>query len=196
MFLPESEMVDRARSSTPYERRADPDYNPLRFLQAAASLVGRGEPAHPEQIKLLKHHDPAVRYWGGVGLFCARYHIADHVEELRPHLRDSAPYVRCEVAAAVYCAARDGEAFDVLVRLLDHDAPMIAYQAVQKILYMPDMANDFAEAVSALRQKVRDEDCAYTGNRFPVEQAVDMYMYVYRGEDLYYPGDLKYCSKS
>ncbi len=125
-----------------------------------------------------------------MGIYAAREHIGPVTEKIRGFLDDT-EYVRAELAAALYSSDRVPDAFGALKELLMHDNPMISHQAVQKVLYMPDAAEDFSGVISALHAKIHAEDhVAPSGNIFPLEQAVDMYMYIYAGKELYYEQDL------
>ncbi|MGB2822406.1 MAG: sulfatase, partial [Phycisphaerae bacterium] len=68
-LLPAYEMHRRAAGSTPWEIRSQPQKNPLEALLAAADLANAMDPAkRTELVDLLGAHDPAVRWWGAVGL--------------------------------------------------------------------------------------------------------------------------------
>lgn len=191
MFLPESEMIERAVDGTPYELRKHPGYNPLADMLAVAELVGQGESAIPEQLAALHHSDSAVRYWAAVGLYAARELIGDHVGELEQHLDDEADYVCVELAAALYGAASHSIAFRKLQEAMLSENPLIVHQVLEKILYMPDAAPDFVEAVTRVHEKL-GRSSPTSWKSFPPEQAVDMFMYLYAGKSLYYEQDLPY----
>jgi hypothetical protein len=189
MFLPERDMVARAGSSTPYERRADPAYNPLEAMLEAAALVG--DPAAiPRQIALLDHDEDVVRYWAAVGLYAARRELDGHIDAVRSHLNDDAASVQIELSAALVAACGDAEARDALAAHIESDDVLLAHQALAKVLYMPEAAPQFAEAVERAHERLGEEGAG--ASTFPAQQAAEMYRYLYRGVPLYYADDARY----
>jgi arylsulfatase A-like enzyme len=101
-FLPEADAWARIRAgdTTPYElARSDGGY-PQARITGAAALVGRGD-ALDEQTDLLGDPDPAVRYWGAVGLLASERSSDESREALRAALLDSSAVVRIASAAAL-----------------------------------------------------------------------------------------------
>lgn len=191
MFLPESEMVDGAAPASPCERRSDTDYNPLNAMLAAADRVGDGAEGVEDQLEWLADERDGVRYWAAVGIYAARDCLTDEqVERISDHLQDPAPFVRAELAAAACAASRLPEAQRILESLVLHDDRLIAHQAVSRILYMPEVAPNFADSIEELRRRLREDDPSTL--TFPADQAVDMYMHLYQDEDLYYECDVPY----
>jgi len=194
MFLPEREMVRRARESSPYERRADVDYNPLSEMLKAAELVGAGAEALPRQIELLSHERDVVRYWAAVGIYAAREHLEPLTEAVRAKLDDPAAFVQVELAAALCAACRDPEAKRLLEEHLLSDDELLAHQAVEKILYMPKAAPEFAETFDKLHARLAEMSDVQS-SYFPLEQGVEMYRSLYQSQPLYYEWDEPYHSE-
>jgi arylsulfatase A-like enzyme len=199
MFLPERIMVEDADGSTPYERRFDETYNPLDALLEAAGLVGNPD-AVERQCALVGDDAAAVRYWAAVGLNAAARSDAlpgMAVTAIANHLDDPTPEVRIELAAALLAQGAHGlspgiqAARRVLGTAITDPDPLIAHQAVSRVLYLPTAAPAFAAAVESARAR-SDTEATIRGNRFPLEQAIDMYRYLYAGEPLYYERDLPY----
>ena len=194
MFLPEVAMVERAAPKSPYERRADDDYNPLDAMLEVADRVGDGADGLPDQIARLRHPKDPVRYWAAVGIYAAREHLTpEQANALAEQLKDPAAFVRAELAAAVYIANGSPAAKRVLEELIHDDNPLIAHQASQKILYMPETAPDFADCMRSLQRRFQ-ENPPSGWHTFPIQQALDMYMYLHLDEPLYYECDLPYLS--
>lgn len=68
-FLPELEMHNRSRGNSPYDMAKDAAKYPFERIVAAADLASNLNPdATPELSKLMGDADPAVRFWGALGL--------------------------------------------------------------------------------------------------------------------------------
>jgi hypothetical protein len=81
-LLPESEMLVRARGTTPWEIAADARHNPLDALLAAGALANEMKPANAARLAaLLTQSDAAVRWWGTVGLVA----LKSDAGRRRPH---------------------------------------------------------------------------------------------------------------
>jgi arylsulfatase A-like enzyme len=195
MFLPEREMIARAGERSPYEARDDHDYNPLPELLRAADLVG-APGATDRQFELLDHPDDAVRYWAGVGLYADWRGLGEHVGRLRGHLDDPSPLVRIELAAALAGASwiadrsPDASAVGALSMHILSDDPLLAYQAVWKALYMPEIAEKFRESVERARPRWQADGAG--GRSFPAREAIEMFRYLYCGTPLFYEDDAPY----
>lgn len=190
MFLPEREMLARAAGGTPYELRCEDRYNPLEAMLEAAVLVGGGAAAVPEQVRLLDHPEPAVRYWAAVGLDAARDHLAPHAASLCSRLAGQPAFVQIELAAALYAATRDPEARTALEHhLANGDAPTL-HHVLERLLYMPAVAGDLAIAVAAARTRCPDD--AKDPLAYACLSAFEMYAHLYEGAPLLYAEDVRY----
>lgn len=188
MLLPERDMIARAGASTPYEKRHDPDYNPLDAMIEAACLVGDST-ALDRQVDLLDDPREAVRYWSAVGLYAARDELGERVEAIRGHLDDPSPSVAIELAAALAGACGDAVAKALLKRHIAGDDALLVHQAISRVLYMPEVADELAGAVAGALEGLGDN--AF-GPVFPAHQAAEMLLYLHRGAPLYYEGDREY----
>ena len=102
-FLPEGEIHNRSKGSTPYEMGHDNNKYPFEKIRSAADLassMNRNE--LPAITKLLTHSDSAVRYWGALGLLMQEKSGVRHGKEsLVKALNDSSLYVRVIAAEAL-----------------------------------------------------------------------------------------------
>lgn len=215
MFLPESEMTERAGDMAPYSLRYDTRYNPLESMLSAADLVGRPE-AIGTQLELLEHVDSAIRYWAAVGLFAAaRMGRIDpnawsgaqppETTALRRHLDDPAATVRVEIAAAILgfaAAYTDAErpdaasdAVETLGRAISGGDVLVAHQALEKVLYLPQAAPLFRRYVDAAAERFGEAEAPPGSPMFPVTEAIDMYRYLYQDAPLLYEHDRPYLTK-
>ena len=102
-FLPEGEIHNRSKGSTPYEMGHDNNKYPFEKIRSAADLassMNRNE--LPAITELLTHSDSAVRYWGALGLLMQEKSGVRHGKEsLVKALNDSSLYVRVIAAEAL-----------------------------------------------------------------------------------------------
>jgi len=194
MFLPECVMASRAAGASPYELRSDPEYNPLEAVLEAAVLVGAGAAAVPRQVGLLDAASDVVRYWAAVGLFAARAELGPHVDAVRARLAGQPGFVAIELAAALYAVDRDPEARRILEDRIADGEPLLAHQALEKLLYMPKQAPDFVaharNVLAGLPPHVPGDDLGYARR-----SALEMLAYVYGGDPLFYADDVRYLNR-
>ena len=104
-------------------------------------------------------------------------------------MNDSSPEVQIELAAAVAEALGDDDAVALLSLHITGGEPLLAHQALCRVLYMPGIAARFTQAVQTAAERYREhEEWIW----FPVRQAADMYQYLYAGSPLCYEEDLQY----
>ncbi|MBM3881387.1 MAG: hypothetical protein FJ387_16955 [Verrucomicrobia bacterium] len=134
-LLPERELHERARASTPYDIALDPKLNPLDDLLRAANLANARDSAHlPELRALLEHQDAALRWWGALGLVAlganatpaqaALLHVATH---------DSSPDVRVAAAEALAKLGQVDPALAILASALRDQSPFIQLAALNSL---------------------------------------------------------------
>ncbi|GIW79618.1 MAG: sulfatase [Gemmatales bacterium] len=109
-FLPEADLRARFAGQAAYDVvRKKPDLYPMKRIAAAADLANRRDPESVDRlVVLLNDKDPAVRYWGAVGLGALGLAAKPAKKTLEAATKDKAGWVR--VAAA-----------DALCRLGDYD---------------------------------------------------------------------------
>ena len=102
-FLPEGEIHNRSKGSTPYEMGHDNNKYPFEKIRSAADLASSmNKNELPAITKLLTHSDSAVRYWGALGLLMQEKSGVRHGKEsLVKALNDSSLYVRVIAAEAL-----------------------------------------------------------------------------------------------
>jgi uncharacterized sulfatase len=121
-FLPEGEMHERSRGTTPYDMARDGATYPLDRIWSMAELASGLKPeATPALVKAFEDGDGAVRYWAAMGLLMrGREAVAEGRGTLAASLADPSPYVRIVAAEAL---GRFGEPADralALRVLADH----------------------------------------------------------------------------
>ena len=102
-FLPEGEIHNRSKGSTPYEMGHDDNKYPFEKIRSAADLASSmNKNELPAITKLLTHSDSAVRYWGALGLLMQEKSGVRHGKKsLVKALNDSSLYVRVIAAEAL-----------------------------------------------------------------------------------------------
>ena len=102
-FLPEGEIHNRSKGSTPYEMGHNDNKYPFEKIRSAADLASSmNKNELPAITKLLTHSDSAVRYWGALGLLMQEKSGVRHGKEsLVKALNDSSLYVRVIAAEAL-----------------------------------------------------------------------------------------------
>lgn len=126
-ILPEYEVHERSKGSTPYDMaRTDDKYPMERVLEAAlAASEGYGTGSQPPvDMDRLKDSDSAVRYWTVMGILMrGENSVAEHSAALQAALKDPAPNVRIAAAEALGCYGKGADVTAALNTLLEL-APM------------------------------------------------------------------------
>jgi hypothetical protein len=124
-FLPESDMIARAKSGPIYAMTHDDARYPYERIKRAADVASQRDAASlPLLLEWTKDSDPAVRYWAAVG--CSVRAAASlegiaptAVPALRPLLADNSPAVRVAAAEALSWLGHAPEGLASLVDALD-----------------------------------------------------------------------------
>lgn len=133
-FLPEGEMFRRAGKKTIWEMAQSNEEYPLARIYEVADLVGRPTKEYKDFAVFLSDSEPAVRYWGVIGLMALGELPDSAISQLQASLEDDSPEVRIAAAEALcrinnpenalQVLAKDLESSDLYVRL--HAASTLA----------------------------------------------------------------------
>ncbi len=187
-FLPEELMLERSQNSSAYEARLQSNNLPIAEILEVADMVGR-EKKTQSFLPYLKDEREEIRYWAAVGLnFIGQTKGIE--KPLKDALRDSSSYVQAEMATLLYKTGKNTEAKTVLNQLIIGANKYASHHAMQQVLYLPELANDFKTEF----QKVKDR---YGENRVPgfdynVQNSVEMFFYIYDNHPLYYSRDKRW----
>jgi uncharacterized sulfatase len=133
-LLPEYEMLRRAEGRTPYAVGQDPEANPLPELLEAAALAGEMDPANIGALtELLKRDEPAVRWWGAMGLMALEQKAEPAEAALLEAADDPAPNVRVAAGEALCHVGRCEQGLAVLEAALEHDSAFIRLRAMNAL---------------------------------------------------------------
>jgi len=151
-FLPEWEIWERSKGTTPYEMARDDAKYPLAKILEAADLVGRG-PARRSDLGLcMNDADAAVRFWAVIGLRC----LGDEAKPTRVMvniegaLTDPSPPVRIEAAGALAALGEPAKAVEALRKELKNSDQNVVLRAVRTLELMGEAARPAAADVRAV----------------------------------------------
>jgi len=163
-LLPEFEIERRAAGRTPWDIRLDPAKNPLDRLLDAADLANAMDPANvPKLVKLLADPDPALRWWGAIGLVALGEKAAPAADALARALSDDAPNVRIAAADALGSIGRHDLALPVLAAGLRHSSAFIRLRALNALERLGDKALPALPEIARARLKRKSHVGDYVG---------------------------------
>lgn len=138
LFLPEYEISQLSKNTTPYAFRLDNRNYPLKEIFAAASLSGqRSAEVANKQIQLLKSTNKIVRYWAATGLRSQDRAILIPLKaELVTASMDTYAPVAVITSALLYETFQDSGAEQALKGFCVNDNMEIALMAVNELLYV------------------------------------------------------------
>jgi uncharacterized sulfatase len=160
-FLPEGEIHERSRGSTPYDLARDDSKYPFERIFAAAELAAGLKPgAATALVKAFEDSDSAVRYWAALGLLMrGKEAVALGHGTLVSSLADPSPYVRIVAAEALGRFGEPGDLPLALTVLANHadwsrNDVFVAVTALNALDQFPEQA----EAIKAdLRKRPRGQ---------------------------------------
>jgi len=133
-LLPEADLRTRFGAEAPYAAvRRDPGLYPLPRIADAADLANRRDPARISRlVELLGDTDPAIRYWGAIGLGALGDKAAADpaTTALGEALRDRAPWVRVAAADAFCRMGQTVEALPALIEAMKDRNEWVRLQAI------------------------------------------------------------------
>ena len=144
-FVPESLLWKWSHGTTPYEM-ARKSYD-VAAVYDVANHVGIANEA--TLIEHLRNGNPAIRYWGAIGLAVKRKLSKKAVDALTRSLKDSQPCVRVQAADALIRSGNPVSAFPTVVKELDHQDLSVVLHAARTIELLGDNA---PALVSAMRK--------------------------------------------
>jgi uncharacterized sulfatase len=155
-FLPECEMITRAKGTTPYDMGHDAGKYDFDAVYGAAKLATSMKAADlPTIVATLKSKDSAVRYWGATGLLAqGKAGVAAGHAELKAALADESRIVRVTAAEALGRFGDAGDAAAALKVLVacarpEEDA-FLSLAAWNALDYMDERARPAVAAIRAL----------------------------------------------
>ncbi len=176
LFLPEYEIAQISKTTTPYQYRAHLDLKPIYKMAMYSGF--RTEKARKTQIKSLKDKNDLVRYWALLGLKSNVKAITDLEKfALNPALDD--PYAPNRIiAASLISELADAPASrKILVDAIQSNDDDRSNLAIQQIMYQPNAASFLPEIKNFYeQQKKLGKKKLFNANR-----SAEMMLYVYDG---------------
>lgn len=161
-LLPEQEMVVRSQGSTPWQIATDPRQNPLDSLLGAAELANHAKPDNCQALAdLLRHPDPALRWWGAIGLSAIGKQAAPAEAELRKALTDNSPPVRIAAAEVIGNLGDTAASLKVLRAALADESALARLAALNVLDRLGARAEPLLPAIRAAAIKSKDHVADY-----------------------------------
>jgi uncharacterized sulfatase len=164
-LLGEAEMFRRAGDGTIYDlarsqhASGEPQV-PLARILEAADLVGRPETTTQRLAELLGDDEPAVRYWGAVGLMAPGVDARPAADALERTLADESPDVRLASAEALCRIGRAERALPIIAAALADADVRVRLHAAAVAVAIGAQACPLRDAVHRLRQDQTPGDYA------------------------------------
>ena len=180
MFLPEYEIAQISKTTTPYAHRAKLNLKPI-FAMAKWSGV-KTAAAKKAQMKGLVDKNEFVRYWALMGLK-SNLNALNKKDQatLEPLLTDSYPPVRIVAASLVSELSTSEKAHSVLVEALRSADDDLSTLAIQQIIYQPN-AVSFLPEVQDFFTEQKSLDKQELPNAL---RSAEMMLYIHNGQSLW-----------
>ncbi|MEO1009771.1 MAG: sulfatase [Bacteroidota bacterium] len=164
LFLPEYELGEISRTTTPFQFRQDSKKYPFEKIHAAASLSGkRDKGTLNKQLDFLKNEYPIIRYWAVLGLqsqTSANIRLAER--SLKKAINDPYPPVSIYASALMYQHFKDRDALEKLKLYCKNENAHLALLAINAVLYLEDKG--------AFLETIR-EFCQIAGHEYKINAA-------------------------
>ena len=142
-FLPEGEMHERRGKLTPYELGRDNNKYPLDEIRESAEIATRANESNLKEIKdMMKHQDPAIRYWGATGCIVIGKESKSLKSDLMGLLKDTCPDVRTASAHALFSIGHPKEVVPVLEKILSEKNQFYRLRAMNVLDHMDENARE------------------------------------------------------
>ena len=140
LFLPEYEIAEISKNTTPYEYRLDKEKYPFEKIYKTAQLSGvRNLETTKKQASLLKDDNKIVRYWAIVGLMSQSINDLKEVNnEISVALEDDYLPVSITAAAILYQNTKHKKAKEILQKNTTSKNVDIALLTTNYLLYIDD----------------------------------------------------------
>ncbi len=152
MLLPEGEMADISKTTTPYAYRLKTFDYPVEAIYEAASLSGfRTRHALKQQLSLSGSPNKLIRYWAVTGMYSQTdKDLKAYFNQIEKLTNDPYPPVAVTAAALLYRLNRSSKAMNVLNHYILGENEYWALMGVNFLLYS-DHKEPFIETVQNCR---------------------------------------------
>ncbi|WP_017256943.1 sulfatase family protein [Pedobacter arcticus] len=139
MFLPEYEIAQISKTTSPYNYRLDDKNYPFKEIYAAASLAGKRDAViAKKQIDLLNSGNKIVRYWVALGLLSqpAKF-LKPYQSQIVAALNDDYALVISTISAVAYANFSNQKAETNLKNLIMSDQELLSLMTINYLIYSP-----------------------------------------------------------
>ncbi|MEA1876641.1 MAG: sulfatase [Bacteroidota bacterium] len=151
-FLPEYELRNISKETTPFEFRLSEAYD-YESIISAAYLSGEAPDSINQIFDLLRDENPVVRYWGAVGLHNHPELCEIYLNQIRTYLDDPYSPVQIELAAILFEVNQDPMAKVLLKKYLISSNGREVVQALQMIQYFDEGIEEFIPLIRSIHEK-------------------------------------------
>jgi len=157
-FIPEGEMLERAKRKTIYEVVREPDF-PLEKIIETADMATMRKPEYlDELIRRMNDPESVVRYWAVTGCLVLGKKAKSAVDAVKKVLNDNCGDVRVAAAEFLCQMGYESEGLPVLIRELQNENSKVALRAISSLEYLGRKARP---ALAALKTAAKREDDNY-----------------------------------
>ncbi len=179
LFLPEYEIGQISKTTTPYEYRAKLDLKPIYEMATWSGF--RTEKAQEAQLKGLKNKNEFVRYWALLGLRSTMKSLgAKGKTSLTPYLSDPYAPNRIVAASLVSELTDDAKARKILVEAIQSPEDHLSNLAMQQIMYQANAASFLPE----IRTFYEEQKSLKNEKLFNASRSAEMILYIFDGRAL------------
>ena len=179
LFLPEYEIEQISKTTTPYQYRAQLDLKPIYEMARWSGF--RTDKAKAAQLKGLESKNEFVRYWALLGLKSNSTSLGEKEKAaLTLSLTDSYPPNRIVAASLVSELTDNANARKILVEAIQSSEDHLSNLAIQQIMYQPNAAS-FLPEIRAFYEKQNSQK---KEKLFNSSRSAEMMLYMYDGRAL------------
>ncbi|RCW36813.1 sulfatase-like hydrolase/transferase [Marinilabilia salmonicolor] len=155
-FMPEDEQLKQAGERTLYDFFQSGEVQIAKIIDAAET-ASFGDPANIDVlVSYLKSDEPAIRYWGAIGLLILEEKAMSELAELKVASEDESVSVATAAAEALYKLGAKEEAYKAFTRALQTDREFAQTQALNAIYLLDDSSDIMKAEVESLLRRIGD----------------------------------------
>ncbi|MFV8280757.1 sulfatase [Christiangramia marina] len=146
-FLPEYELGEISKTTTPYKYRLNEEEYPLGNIFKTANLVGKsGKKIEAQLFQALKNENEFIRYWASLGLYSINSSLSQKsISKVKESLYDVYAPVQINLAAVLYSINEDKQAEEILKKFILSQNEHLALSAINYTLYLKKRSAFIAE---------------------------------------------------
>ncbi len=139
-FMPEGELLEKAKEKTLYEVVHDPSYALDKIKETADMAISRNPEHLAELVNRLSDENSTVRYWAATGCIVLGEKSQSAVPDLIKALQDPVPDVRVAAAEALCGLGKVKEGLAVLSKELENENTKVGLHAINVLECLGELA--------------------------------------------------------